>query len=148
MYSLPLFTAASKFKTQQKILKADSVATKSYLQLKHATFLQNVELLSNGPDAILPDTSKIQATVNGILPLHLKLSPTTLVYPNLNNESLLFTGQLCDDGCITIFDQSKLSILKSGKMILSGHRNLTDELWDVPFCQKRNPYHQLNYIER
>ena len=59
MYVLPLFTVASKFKTQQKILKVDSGAAKTYLQLKHAKLLQNIELSRNGPYATLPDNSKI-----------------------------------------------------------------------------------------
>ena len=92
MYLLPLFTVASKFKTQQQILKADSGATIAYLQLKHAKFLQNVELLRNDPYATLPDNSKIQATVKGTLPLYPNLAPTALVYPNLNNKSLLYIG--------------------------------------------------------
>ena len=57
---------------------------------------------------------------------------------------MLSIGQLCDDGCIAIFEKSKLLILKSGEIILSGHRNLTDGLWDIPFKQKR--MHKINYI--
>ena len=144
MYLLPLFTVASKFKTQQQILKVDSGATKTYLQLKHAKFLQNVELLRNGPYATLPDSSKIQATVRDTLPLHPNLAPTALDYPSLNKKSLLSIVQLCDNGCITVFDKSKLSILKNGKIVLSRHRNLTNRLWDVLFRQKVT--HIINYI--
>ena len=115
VYLLPLFTVVSKFKAQQQILKVDSGATKTYLQLKHEKILQNAELLRNGPYATLSDNSKIQATVKFTLPLHPNLAPMAFVYPNLNNESLLSIGQLCGNACITIFDKSKLSILKMEK---------------------------------
>ena len=143
MYSLPILPVASNFIPKPPILKADSGATKTYIQSKHAHFLQNKYQLKDGPYATLPDNSKIQATIRGTLPLHPSLAPTALVYPNLNNESLLSIGQLCDDGCIAIFEKSKLSILKNGKVILSGHRNSTDGLWDVPFNQYEN---KINYI--
>ena len=128
MYLLPILPVALKFLTHNPILKADSGVTQTYLQLKHASFLQSKHQLQNGPYTTLPDNSKIQATIKGTLPLHPSLSLTALVYPNFNNEFLLSIGQLCDDGCIAIFEKSKLSILKNGKIILSGHRNLTDGL--------------------
>jgi len=144
MYSSPILHVAPKFISHNPILKADSGATQTYLQLKHANFLQDKYRLSNGPHATLPDNTQIQATMQGKLPLHPSLSPTALVYPNLNNESLLCIGQLCDDGCIAIFEKLKLSIVKNGKIILSGHRNFVDGLWDVPFQQ--NKIHKINYI--
>ena len=44
---------------------------------------------------------------------------------------------------LLFFEKSKLSILKNGEVILSGHRNSTDGLWDVPFNQYEN---KINYI--
>ena len=60
------------------------------------------------------------------------------------NESLLSIGQLCDEGCVAVFDNKKLHFFKNGEMILSDFRNLNDGLWDVPF--KNHEIHAINYI--
>ena len=109
------------------IMKADSGASRTYLRPQHQKYLQNIQLLHNGPTATLPNNNKIKATV-----------------PGLTNESLLSIGQLCDNGCLALFDRYKLYIFKNGKIILSGNRNLTDGLWDVPF--KNNHIDNINYI--
>lgn len=72
------------------------------------------------------------------------LTSKRLVYPHLHNESLLSIGQLCDEGCIAIFDKHNLSILKNGKILLSGKRNWSDGLWDVPFTTTGSQ--KINYI--
>ena len=66
------------------------------------------------------------------------------MYPQLHNESLLSIGQLCDKGCVAIFDKTSLKILKNGKIVLTGNRNLHDGLWDVPF--KKHDINAINYI--
>ena len=109
-------------------MNVDSRSTKTYLQMKHKKCLIDQKLLKNGPETILPDNTKIQASGQGTLPLHPALSTTALIFPHLQNESLLLFGQLCDEGCITIFNKTYLSILKDKKIIMKGTRNLTDGL--------------------
>ena len=90
--------------------------------------------ISNGPSAILPNKTTIKPSHTGQLPFHTHLSTkatTSLVYPELTNESLLSIGKLCDDNCIAIFDKHHLHITKNNRIILKGHRNLKDGLWDV-----------------
>ena len=41
-------------------------------------------------------------------------------------------GQLCDDGCIAVLDKKAINVYKDKKKVLTGHRNLSDGLWDVP----------------
>jgi hypothetical protein len=100
--------------------------------------------LQQGPTAILPNNTKIRASSRGLLPLHNSLKTSALIYPGLTNESLLSIGQLCDQGCVLIFDKHKLYIIRHGKQILTGDRNLKDGLWDVPF--KEQKINQINYI--
>ena len=54
----------------------------------------------------------------------------------MNNESLLSIGQLCDEGCVAIFDKYKLYIIRNGKQILLSTWNFDDCLWDAPFKKK------------
>ena len=104
----------------QDIIKADSGSSKIYLQGKHAKYLQDLHNLSNGPSAIIPDGSTIQATAQGNLPLHKSINTNTLVYLNLNNESLLSIGKLYDQGCIAIFDKNICPLFKMVKLLLKG----------------------------
>ena len=87
-------------------MKEEVGASKTYLQEKHIKNLKDVKLLTNGPKAILLNNFITQASVQSHLPLHKYLSPTSLVYPVLNNELLLSISQLCDDDCIVIFDKN------------------------------------------
>ena len=118
-------------------MKADSGASKTYLQPKHAIYLTSQKVMKNGPRATLPDGSQIQAVAGGQLDLSKNLSTPALIYPQLTSESLLSIGQLCDHGCIAIFTKTLLLIFKNGKLTLSGKRNLRDGLWDVPFEQNK-----------
>ena len=93
-------------------MKADSGATTTYLKKEHAKFLQNLHILQNGPKAVLPNNTTIAASAQGDLPLHQCLTPKALIYPHLKSESLLLIGQLCNDGCVAVFDKEKLNIYK------------------------------------
>ena len=126
------------------ILKADTGASRTYLQPKHQHHLSNLSNLQNGPVATLPNNEQIKAMAKGNLRLHPELNIESLVYPKLSNESLLSIGQLCDEGCTAIFTKAKLYILRNGQVILTGKRNLSDGLWDVMFKEHR--IDNINYI--
>ena len=74
MYNILLQTVASNLPLHHDIMKADSGASKTYLQEKHKTYLLKQQLLSNGPEATLPNNSKTRASLQGKLPLYPKLS--------------------------------------------------------------------------
>ena len=65
-----------------------------------------------GPEATLLNNVKIWATVEGQLPLHSSVETKALIFLQLNNESLLSIGQLCDNGCIPMFDIQALDFFK------------------------------------
>ena len=128
------YVAVNKPASTMFKLKADSGATCHYLKNEHNSFLKNLTKLSDGPHATLPNNSTIQATHSG-----------------LSNESLLSVGQFCNNNCIAIFTKHKMHILKNNKIILQGHRNFNDGLWDVqiPSVPPPPPLYQkmdLNYI--
>ena len=90
------------------IAKLDSGASKHYIKTKHQNNLIHLKPLNNGPIAILPDTTTVQASHQGVCPLHHTLSTKAkkaLVFPHLTNESLISIRQLCDGDCEVTFDK-------------------------------------------
>ena len=139
--------------TFSDVLKADSGASKTYIKENHRKYLQHQVILKNGPRATLPNNQTIQATISGQLPLHPTLKHQTLLFPELQSETLVSIGKLCDEGNIALFDDKSLKVykkdentqhliktLKEDNIILKGHRNLKDGLYDVPFTQMKNNY--------
>ena len=51
------------------ILKADTGSTTTNLKPKHIPYLKHVRKLNNGPCAMIPDGTKIQASLQGQLPI-------------------------------------------------------------------------------
>ena len=90
-----------------------------------------------GPTVFLPNNQSITSTETGNLPIPSlsTTSTTTHVLPGLQNSSLLSLGQLCDDGCIVHLTKSTIHVFKNETLVLSGLRNPTDGLWDVPLPQ-------------
>ena len=117
------------------MLKADTGATQHYVKATDVHLLLNPTPTDAGPQVRLPDGKCIKATHSGHLPLRAyNLAPTATrahVFPHLRNASLLSLGQLCDDGCIAVFDKDKLEVFKDGTIVITGTRNQTDGLWDV-----------------
>ena len=83
IYSIPFYSVAPydlnntnrSTTTTSDIMKADTGASKTYLKAKHAKYLENLSKLQNGPDATLPNNTRIKAIAQGILPLHPSLLP-------------------------------------------------------------------------
>lgn len=79
----------------------------------------------------------------GQLPSHEDLSKnarTAIVLPSLTSSSLVSLGQLCNDGCNVSLDKAKLQVHKDSKLILQGHRNNADGLWDMPITSIQQNY--------
>lgn len=82
----------------------------------------------------LADNTTIQAKAVGTLPLSSELSlpaKEAHVFSELKHP-LLSLGQLCDDDCDILLTKTKLVAKKNNNIILTGQRNHTDGLWDVP----------------
>ena len=118
------------------IAKADSGASQHYIPLNYKDALIGPRATS-GPTVHLADDTTIQATAVGTLPLDTQLSPQAReahVFKELK-QPLLSLGQLCDDDCDIILTKTKLIARKNNNIILTGYRNKTDGLWDVPISQ-------------
>ena len=140
------------------IAKGDSGASAHYIRPEDAKIL-NAYTVSNGPIVQQPDNTSLQATGSGSLPLSTDLTPKAqeaYVLPNLKSASLIALGQLCDDGCKVVLSPERLDVVKNNKIILKGHRNRRDDLWDIPitktalshdnFCVPRT--HSGLYLQR
>ena len=143
MYSLSLNAVSS---SKHAYMKADSGATRTYIKPEHSSYIQDVKSLINGPEAILPDGSTIQASQQGNITFQHNVKLPSLIYPKLTSESLLSIGQLCDQGCIAKFSEKALHVFKNGELILSGQRNKVDGLWDVPFPTNNGMYYIKNKV--
>lgn len=54
------------------------------------------------------------------------------IIPELKNSSLISIGKLCDAGCIAKFDKNYVVIQQNGNTIITGDRNPTNGLWNIP----------------
>ena len=98
--------------TISSTLVCDSGASYNFLKENDPDILQNKKPLLKGPSAQFPDGTIISSTQDGYLPIPSLSSNAThsLVYPGIQNSSLLSIGQICDDGCIAIFDSKLMRI--------------------------------------
>ena len=131
------------------IAKADSGASFHFFKPEHRKAMTNIQKLQNGPSATLPNNTVIQASCQGLLPFP-SLSTnaqTALIYPDLNNESLLSIGQFCDDDCWALFTKKNVYIIKDDAVILNGIRNRTDGLWDIQLPDNTS-LHQQNGVTK
>jgi hypothetical protein len=75
------------------------------------------------------------STITGSLPLHNSLSKnatTAHAFKDLKSASLISLGQLCDDNCQVQLDKDSLQVYKNDVLILQGHSNRANGLWDIP----------------
>ena len=80
----------------------------------------------------LPDNSTMANTHEGTLRIP-GVSPAAskaYIFSNMAS-SLLSIGQLCDDGCIALFDKCRVIIIKDNAVILMGRRDPQTKLWVV-----------------
>ena len=156
-FSVASTTNTSRYNTLP-IAKLDSGATQTYIKQQHQHLLLQQLQLHNGPVAMLPNETSIQASTVGKLPLHHSLSnkaQQAYMFPKLTNESLISVGQICDDDCVVIFTKNDVKILKQDKIIIQGHRSPIDKLYDINLTNQKqenttqSPTKQnINYIIR
>ncbi len=130
------------------IAKGDSGATQHYLLPMHEQLLHLISS-NSGPSVLLPNNNVVKATTSGILPISDSLTSTAQtahVIPALHT-SLLSLGQLAGDNCAILLNKHYLAVFKHFKCILTGTRNLTDGLWDIPLHQPiRQSTNRMNVI--
>ena len=116
------------------IAKADSGASKHYFKEKDSEHLQQCTQ-APGPTVHLPNGETITSIKHGFLTNCSKLSKAAKkahIFRDLHTASLISLGQLCDDNCQVFLDKDRLIVLKHQEVIVVGHRNHNDGLWDIP----------------
>ena len=116
------------------IAKGDSAATSHYWRNEDTACLKNIRNVQ-GPSVTLPNNVAIASNRQGQLSLNSKLSLSAqkaTILPNLKSSSLISLGQLCDDDCEILLNKKRLYVVKDKDVILQGHRNYDDGLWDIP----------------
>jgi hypothetical protein len=102
--------------------------------LADRTVLSALRLRPVGPTVMFPDSTNMQATHSGQLPLHSSPSATAKtahILDGMTNSLLISIGQLCDDDCVAALGKRKLQVFKRNACVLSGTRNKIDGLWDI-----------------
>ena len=133
----------------QVIAKIDSGASKNYFRLSDQHVLKHI-IHKPGPNVTMPDNNNIKIHRQGTLPLpHNVTGPASTGYilPGLKNASLLSLGQFMDSGCWALVNKYVLNIYKDKNLIIQGHRNLRDGLWDARLsspAQSRSPNKSVN----
>ena len=115
--------------------KADSGASKHYFRTRDQFALRAIKNLPNGgPIVHLPNNMTMQAERVGHLPFtQLSDQATkTHIFDDLKSSSLISLGQLCDDGCNILPNNTHMNVFKNDKLVIQGHRNVTDGLLDIP----------------
>ena len=142
-------TVSPEFSQDILNAKLDSGASKHFFKSTHLKYLKNIQKLSNGPIAHLPNNTTVQATHKATINLHANISSPAsevLIFPHLTNESLISIGQLCDDNCIVIFTKTNFFVTKNGRFLFQGSRNKHDGLWDLQGSTQTPIRPQVNYI--
>ena len=120
------------------IAKADSGASRHYFRATDIQALKRVRFDPNGPTVHLPNNETITSTVTGQLPFSDKLSTSARqahVFNDLHSASLVSLGQLCDDDCTIFLHKDFHYVFKSNKLLVTGTRNKSDGLWDIPLTR-------------
>jgi hypothetical protein len=125
------------------LAKADSGASSHYFKPSDRTVLSALRSTPFGPTVMLPDSTNMQATHSGQLPLHSSLVPATAktahILDGMTNSSLISIGQLCDDDCVEVLDKQKVQVFKRDACVLSGTRNKIYGLWDIALLPISRP---------
>ena len=127
--------------------KGDSGASDNYWSEEDAHVLIDIrETLT--PPITLPNKESLIGKKVGTLPLHEKLTKKAkdaTILPGLKSASLISLGKLCDDGCNIALHEDKLYIYKDNELVLTGYRNRTDNLWDIPVQKTKINYDNCKF---
>ena len=57
------------------------------------------------------------------------------IFDVLQSARIISLCQLCDDECVAILDNNKITIIKGKTLISKGHMNKTDDQGDIPILR-------------
>ena len=104
----------NKVNATRHSMKAGTGACKHFITKNDKNRIDNLRTLQHGPSALLPNSVKIFPSHIGDIPFTniSTRAKEALVYPDINNSSLLSIRQLCDDKCTAIFTRTHMFVKK------------------------------------
>ena len=112
--------------------------------------LINVKATKDEPTFQFPNNETMSATRTDNIPLEISLrshAKKAHIFDGLHSASLISLHELCDNDCIAVLDKNEINILQGKTLILKGHTNKIDGLWDIPISISVR-YHALAIISR
>ena len=113
----------------------DTTATTHYLHPDALPHCSHIVCTTSGPTFQVANGNVIKPDLRANLKMSNKLSPKAQsphVFNDITTGSLISMGQLCDDDCITIFTKFDVIVLKHNQVIITGLRDRTNGLWNIP----------------
>ena len=102
--------------------------------------ISTVTKTKNGVLVGLPNGEKMQSAHIAYLPINILPKPARKahIFPAMGTKTLLSIGQLCDNGCYSIFTQTHVFIIhkEMNEILLTGNReNSGGKMWKVNFTR-------------
>jgi hypothetical protein len=97
-------------------------------------------MTTNPLTVILPNGKTMKSTHTYILdiPQLSKAAKAAHIFPSMENNSLLWMGQLCDEGYSVLFSIDEVTIMNATqKKFMKESRDLTTGLWRINLCQNK-----------
>jgi hypothetical protein len=145
--SLIAVTACALFGTPMpQYLNALTIATNQAMANTGATSIfimdgadvDNKHITNSPLQISLPDGKQIQSThVCSIIIMGLPTVLTGHIVPSLSIASLIGIQPLCKAGCKLLFNNTKYKVTFNGKVILTGYKDPSTNLWTLPILTKR-----------
>ena len=113
----------------------DTAATAHYLHPSDLPHCSHVAHTTSVPTVQVANGHIIKPAFSATLQLSIKLShkaQSSHVFKDITTGSLISMGQLCDIDCVAIFTKYGVNILKNKQVIITGLRDCTTGLWNVP----------------
>ena len=113
----------------------DTSATAHYLHPNALPHCSHISRTTSGPTVQVANVNVIKPNLRATLKLSNKLSSkaqSAHVFNIITTGSLISMVQLFDDDCIAIFTKFDVKILKNNQVMITGLRDCTNGLWNIP----------------
>ena len=122
----------------------DTAATSHYMHPDALPLCSHITRTTSGPTVLLANGNIINPDLQATFKISDKISSkaqSAHVFNYITTGPLISMGKLCDDNCIAIFNKFDAKILKHNQVIITGLRDHTNGLWNIPL-EPRPPAQQ------
>ena len=113
----------------------NTAATAHYLHPNALPHCSHVAHTTSGPTFQVANKNIIKPAFSSTLQLSSKLSSraqSAHFFNEITTGSLISMRQICENDCVAIFTKSDVKILKHNRVIITGLRDHTNGLWNIP----------------